>query len=319
MNDRPKEPTIERDVTLHLRGDWGMANLHRVCGWVSQGLIDRAGPGTRIATWNGRGGVDAVRAVGRGDVDIAVTTPAASVVAALDGRGVYDEEQFPQLRALGTIPHRDALVLAVHKSVNVSTFAELRANAPQLLLATGLSDGINNTGLAAHTILKRARIDVTGWGGQFLENERPLESFDHVLAGRANAIFQEAIMLPPWQRFAPDYQFLAVEDHVLAELEAEFGWPATTVPDGYFPGAEGFRTLDFADFLLVTTTVLDDEIAYAVAWILGETRHLLERQYRHLPPEHNPITLPLDPPTMGRTPIALHAGAARYYEALPST
>jgi len=33
-------------------------------------------------------------------------------------------------------------------------------------LATGHNDGINNTGLAAHAILDRAGIDVTGWGGQ---------------------------------------------------------------------------------------------------------------------------------------------------------
>jgi len=48
------------------------------------------------------------------------------------------------------------------------------------------------------------------------------------LTGRANAIFQEAIMLPPWQQLAPDYRFLPVEAHVLTELEAEYGWPAAT-------------------------------------------------------------------------------------------
>jgi ribulose-5-phosphate 4-epimerase/fuculose-1-phosphate aldolase len=72
---RPQEPKIGRPLTLHLRGDWGTANLHRICGWVAQELADRAGPGTRIATWNSRGSADAVRAVGRGEVDIALTTP----------------------------------------------------------------------------------------------------------------------------------------------------------------------------------------------------------------------------------------------------
>ncbi len=317
MTVRPEEPKIERSLTLHLRGDWGTANLHRVCGWVAQELADRAGAGTRIATWNSRGFADAVRAVGHGEVDIALATPAAFVTAAVDGRGIYSDEKFPQLRALGVIPQRDRLVLAVHRSLGVTTFEELRAGAPQLRLATSVNDGINHVGLAAHALLDRAGVDVTGWGGRFLEDERPFESLEHALAGRANAIVHEAVMLPHWQRLAEEFRFLPVEDHVLGALDAEYGWPAATVEDGYFPGADGFRTLDFSDFLMITTADLDEDVAYAVAWILGETRHLIEGQYLHLPPERSPITYPLDPSTMGRAPIQLHPGAERYYDALP--
>jgi TRAP-type uncharacterized transport system substrate-binding protein len=315
---RPREPKIDRPLVLHLRGDWGTANLHRVCGWVAQELTDRAGPGTRIATWNSRGCVDAVRAVGRGVVDIALTTPAAFAVAALDGRGVYADEKFPQLRALGVVPQRDRLVVAVHRSLEITTFAQLRERKPVLRLATSVNDGINHVGLAAHAILERAGVDVIGWGGRFLEDERPFESLDHVLTGRANAIAHEAVMLPHWQQFAPDYRFLPVEDEVLAALESDYGWPAADVTDEYFPGAEAFRTLDFSDFLVVTSSDLDEDVAYAVAWVLGETRHLIESQYWHLPPERSPITYPLDPTAMGRSPIPLHPGAARYYEALPA-
>jgi TRAP-type uncharacterized transport system substrate-binding protein len=314
---RPEEPNIRRPLTLHLRGDWGTANLHRICGWVAQELADRAGRGTRIATWNSRGSADAVRAVGRGEVDIALTTPAAFATAALDGRGIYADEKFPQLRALGVLPQRDRLVVAVHRSLEIASFAQLRERRPQLRLATSVHDGINHVGLAAHAILDRAGVDVTGWGGRFLEDERPFESLDHVLTGRANAIIHEAVMLPHWQQLAPDFRFLPVEDEVLAALESDYSWPAATVDGGYFPGTGAFRTLDFSDFLMMTSSDLDDDVAYAVAWVLGETRHLLEGQYRHLPPERSPVTYPLDPPTMGRTPIPLHPGAARYYEALP--
>lgn len=318
MNGRPEEPKIDRDFTLHLRGDWGMANLHRICGWVTQELAARSGPDTRIATWNGRGFVDSVRAVGYGEVDIALATPAAFVTTALDGRGAFGGEKFPHLRALGVIPQHDRLVVALHRSLNITTFAELRARAPQLRLATATNDGINHVGLAAHAILDRADVDVTGWGGHYLEDERPTDTLGHVLAGRANAVIHEAIMLPHWQQLAPDYHFLPIEENVLTSLEADYGWPAATVEDGHFAGAPGFRTLEFSDFVMVTTTDLDEDIAYAIAWVLGETRQLIEAQYRHLPPERSPITYPLDPPTMGRTPIPLHPGAARYYQALPA-
>ena len=62
---------LSRSVTLQFMGDWGQANLHRVCGWLAQEMGDRSGPHSRFAIWNGRGGVDAVKAVGRGNVDVA--------------------------------------------------------------------------------------------------------------------------------------------------------------------------------------------------------------------------------------------------------
>lgn len=317
MTARPAEPQIRRSLTLHLKGDWGTANLHRVCGWIAQELTDRSGPHTRIAIWNGRGFSDSVRAVGRGEVDIAMTTPAAFATAALDARGVYRDESFPELRALGVVPQRDRLVVGVHKSVGATTFDELRKREPRLTVATSIDDGVNHVGLAAHALLDRAGVDVPGWGGEFLADERPFESFEHVLAGRANAIVHEAVMLPHWQRFGPDFDFLEVEPEVLAALEADFGWPAATVDDEFFPGRSAFRTLDFSDFLVLTRSDLPDDVAHAIAWVLGETRHVLEQQYRHLPPERSPVTYPLDPPTMGLAPIPLHPGAARYYDALP--
>ena len=319
MTGRPEEPKIDRSFTLHFRGDWGTANLHRVCGWVGQELAERSGPDTRVAIWNGRGFTDSVRAVGNHEVDIAMATPTAFVTAALDGRGVYAGEKFPHLRALGVVPQRDRLVMAVHRDLNVTTFAELRDRAPELRLATSVNDGINHVGIGAHALLERSGIDVAGWGGWFLEDERPFESLGHALAGRANAVIHEAVMLPHWQQLAPDYRFLPVEEEVLAGLEADFSWPSATVEDGFFAGAGGFRTLDFSDFVMLTTADLDEDIAYAVAWVLGETREVIEKQYRHLAPERSPITYPLDPVTMGKSPIPLHPGAARYYEALPAS
>src|SRR5580693_9382790 len=139
LGTRPAEPRITRSLTLHLRGDWGMANLHRVCGWISQELTDRCGPYTRVAIWNSRGFCDAVRAVGRGEVDIALTTPAAFATAALDGRGVFAGEPFPELRALGVVPQRDRLVVGLRKTLGITSFAQLRAEKPAVHLATSVN------------------------------------------------------------------------------------------------------------------------------------------------------------------------------------
>ena len=315
---RPPEPHIDRTVTLQMQGDWGAANLHRVCGWISMELTDRCGPGTRMAIWNGRGFVDGVHAVVKREVDLAMVTPAAFVRAALDGRGVYAGVAHPELRALGVVPQRDRLVIGVSRSWGIRSFDELRARRPALRLATSIDDGVNHVGLAAGELLRRSGVDVEDWGGTFLRDERPFESLDHVREGRADAIVHEAVMLPAWQEIGADLHFLEVERTVLDGLEADLGWPAADLPAGYFPDSPALRTLDFSDFLALTHADLAEDLAYAIAWVLGETRSVLERQYHHLEPERSPVTYPLDPITMGRTPITLHDGAAAYYNALPT-
>ena len=312
-----REPFIDRPLTVHMQADWGMVNLTRVCGWLGQELTDRSAPGTRIAIWNGRGFVDNVRAVGRGEVDLAVATPAAFVASALEGQGIYDGEAYPQLRAIGSVPQRDRLVFAVPKSLGISSFEELRQAKPALRWTSSTNDGVNHVGIAVDELLTRSGVDVLGWGGSLLSHERPFDCLDDVIDGRADAIAFEAIMLPGWQQIAEQMTFLPVEAEVLRSVEADFGWPDAVIPAGYFPGAPELHTLDFSDFLIIVRADMPDDVAHALAWILGETRQLLESQYTHLPSDRSPVTYPLDPLTMGQTPIPLHPGAARYYESLP--
>ena len=317
------EPRLDRSVVLHFQGDWGAANLHRVCGWLAQEFGDRAGPHTRVAIWSGRGGADGVRAVGRGQVDIGLTTPAAFAAAALDGRGIYAGEAYPFLRAIGVVPQRDRLVVAVDRSLGVSSIAGLTTVAAKLRLAMSPHEGVNNVGWAAHELLTRSGLPpsaIAEAGGEVIERERPLELLAMVRSGRANAIVHEAIMSPAWQQAAADVPlvFLPPEPAVLDGLERDLGWPAATLPAGYLPGlAEPLRTLDFSDFLLVVREDLPTDVAYLLAWCLVQTRHVLEAQYRHIAPERSPVTYPLDPVALGRTPIQLHPGAAAYFAAAP--
>jgi uncharacterized protein len=319
-----RTPLLERSITLQFQGDWGGANLHRVCGWLAQELGDRTGPYTRIAIWTGRGGADGVRAVGRGIVDVGLTTPAAFAMAALDGRGIYAGERYPHLRAVGVVPQRDRLVVAVARDLGIGSMSELRASTARLRLATAPHDGVNNIGWAAHELLTRCGVPpdlITSSGGAVLEGERPMEAIERVRRGEANVIAQEAVMAPDWQRLAAErpLTFLPPEPAVLAGLERDLGWPAADLPAGYFPGlAEPLHTLDFSDFLLVVREDLPADIAYLLAWCLVERRQVLEAQYRHIPPERSPVSYPLDPVAVGTTPIPLHPGAAAYFASLPS-
>src|SRR5579863_8259980 len=98
MSNAVAEPRLNRSVVLQFQGDWGQANLHRIFGWLSQEVIDRAGPFSRVGIWSGRGGLDAVQAVGRGLVGVAMAVPAAFVPMAVEGKGIDKGEAFPDLR-----------------------------------------------------------------------------------------------------------------------------------------------------------------------------------------------------------------------------
>src|SRR4051794_6616382 len=80
-------PLIECSLRLNFMGDWGRANLHRALGWLCYEMVRLSGPRTKIGIWNGRAALDNVRAVGRGDVDVALMTPAPFCRMALEGKG----------------------------------------------------------------------------------------------------------------------------------------------------------------------------------------------------------------------------------------
>jgi TRAP transporter TAXI family solute receptor len=313
------EPRIARSLTLQLQGDWGQANLHRIFGFLSQEITSRTGPYTRVAIWSGNGGFDAVAAVGRGEVDVALAVPSAFVPMTLTGGGIAKREAFPDLRALGTMPQTDRLVVAVKAEHGITSFDDLRRKAPALKIATSQDDGINTVGYAAQRVMEAAGMPsstIEAWGGTYLERVRPNECIALVADGSADAIIHEAIMTQWWQDLADTtpLSFLPLEEDVLATMERDYAWPRASLPDGYLRGMAGpFATLDFSDFLMIAREDLPDDVAYLIAWCLCERRQVIDQAYRHIPPARSPVTYPLDPQKIAQTTIPLHPGAARYY------
>jgi uncharacterized protein len=313
------EPRLSRSLTLNMKGDWGQANLHRILGWLSKEIVDRTGPFTRIGIWTGAGGFDAVQAVGRGEVDLALTVPTAFVPMTLDGKGIAKGEAFADLRALGTMPQTDRLVVAVKAEHGIRSFDDFRRKAPRLRIATSPDDGINTVGYTAQRLMERAglpRATIESWGGSYVERDRPDECVELVIAGKADAVIHEAIMAQWWRDLTngSDIRFLPVEEPVLAAMMTDFAWPRASLPRGYLKGIDDdLTTLDFSDFLMIAREDLPDDVAYLVAWCLCERREVLERFYRHIPPKRSPVTYPLVPEKIARTTIPLHPGAERYY------
>jgi uncharacterized protein len=319
MPNAVAEPRLNRSIILQLQGDWGQANLHRIFGWLSQEIIDRAGPFSRVGIWSGRGGLDAVQAVGRGLVDVAMAVPTAFVPMAVEGKGIAKGEAFPDLRALGTMPQTDRLVVAIRAEHGIRSFDELRRKAPKLRIATSPDDGCNTIGYAAQCLMTEAglpRATIAAWGGSYIERERPNDCVALVREGKADAVIHEAIMTQWWQDLANNIPmaFLPVEESVLASMQRNQRWPRATLPAGYLKGMDApFPTLDFSDFLIIARADLPDDVAYLLAWCMCERREVIERFYRHIPPERSPVTYPLVPAKIATTAIPLHPGAERYY------
>jgi hypothetical protein len=237
----------------------------------------------------------------------------------LTGKGIANGETFPNLRALGTMPQTDRMVVAVRGDLGIRSFDDLRKKAPRLRIAASPDDGCNTVGWAAQRLMEAAglsRAKIESWGGTYIERERPNECVALVREGKADAVIHEAIMTPWWQDLANamDMAWLAPEEAALAAMQRDYDWPRATLKAGYLKGMnEEFTTLDFSDFLVVAREDLADDVAYLLAWCMCERRENLERTLRHIPPERCGITYPLDPKKIAKTTIPLHPGAERYY------
>lgn len=312
-------PKIARSLRLQFQGDWGRANLHRALGFLGYEFTCLAGPYTRYAIWNGRGGMDNVQAVGRGEVDVALAVPVPFMRMAMEGKGACAGESFPHLRALGYVPQHDRMIVALRRDLGIRSWAELREKRPKLRITLGPNDGVSFIGIAGHMILEAhglPRAALEQRGSSFLEHDEPRQCTRAMLDGEADLIVQEAVMTSYWQELATkrDLVFLPIEPQARERLLAEFGLPIATLPKDYLRGIDGeMEFLDFSHFALLSTTDLPDDIAYALAWCLVERWETLEMQYRHIPPERSPVSYPLDPKAVCRVGIPLHPGAERYY------
>ncbi len=316
---RSNEPGLGRRITLTLQGDWGQANLHRICGWLAQEVGDRCEPGSEFLIRSGRGGSDAIHAVLSGQADVALLTPTAAM-GMLAGGGPLAVERSHRLRALGTLPQRDRLVTCVDADLGVSSMEELAERMPDLRITTSPDDGVNLVGLAAHRQLQAVGVQAEALekaGGSWLYHERPFPAIAAFADGAANVLIHEAIMMPAWQRITDHRSvvYLDASDGVLNAFRA-WHWPSAIVPNGYLPGlTRELTALEFSDFLLLCTDALPDDIAALLAWCMVATRDALEVQYRHIPPERSPLSYPLDPQAIAAAPIALHPAAAKAYAA----
>jgi uncharacterized protein len=322
-------PTVDRAVNLSIQGDIGIATLHRAAGWIASQVLAHTGAGTKVGIWTSEGAPENIRAVADGTVDVSMAVPAILGRLALEGRGPFAGAPCTNLRALGTLPQLDRLLVAVRADLGIRTFADIVDAQPALRIATPSQNSSDFVGWAARQLLAAAGLSVErllSWGGKFIDfDEYPLHSYERnypgkfpelVHRGEADVVIHEAMMLPQWQQAVadPGLVFLPVDGVQAETFQREYSWPTTELPSGYFDHQDtAVPVLDFADFLVICRRDLPDDLAHLIAWCMGETRMILEAQYRHIPARNSTLTYPLDPAHMAETTIPLHPGAARYW------
>jgi uncharacterized protein len=312
---------IDRPVGLRFIGDTGLANMTRVCGWLSHGLLEHTPHGSYNTIRTGDAGIVNVHAVGRGEVDVAVVTPSAVATLGFRGAGPFAAQAYPHLRAIGELPHRDSLLFALRAELGVASFAELRSHRPALRLATTIDQpGAAFAGYAVARLLEAAglsRDTLRRWGGELLIRHAPNACLAALAEGEADAVLHEAVMMPWWSDLAANHRltYLSFEPDVLRFAQEDLACPPATLPTGYLPGLDsGVETVDFRGFLVVVREDLPDDVAYALSWTLGETcGPFIAMNYGHIQARHSPISYPVERRALAHTPIPLHRGAARYY------
>ncbi|KEF59191.1 uncharacterized protein A1O9_04035 [Exophiala aquamarina CBS 119918] len=318
INDKG-EPQLSRSYTLNFIGDWGQANFHRICGWLTQEFCNRAGPESRVATWSIRGGgIEALPLVHEGEAQLAITTPAAFMKKALTGEAIF-QSSMPHLRALAVLPQNDKLVLAIDPKFGIRSFEQLRASKLALRIAASTDDGTNFIGYVTSKFMEAhgiSKAELESWGGKYVTFQRPDSCLELVDRGEVDAVVQEAIMTPWWSKVVETnkVQPLPAEPAALGKLEQQLGLGMNPLLKGFWSNLEtDLPALDFSDFVIVVRDDLPDEVAYLLTWCLVETRNRIEAQYKHIPPEKSPLNYPLDPKKMAKTSLPLHRGAEQYY------
>lgn len=314
-----EDAVLSAQGRLRLQGDWGAFNLTRTCGWLAQYLYDNTVEHRRSLIYTGRGMGDSFRALAAGEVDVAVATPAPFARLALEGRGPFDGEPIPQLRALAVLPHRDAMIPVARADLGWEFLSDAAEHPGPLRISLGAADRDGFMGFAGDMLLQAAGVDladVEARGGTVTRHEQPFDSVADLREGRADLMISEAIMTPDWSRLASDADvtFLPLSAAEQQWIADRYQLGTLEVPADYFPGVtEPLVVLDYAGWFIGTTTDLPDEVAALLAQAVVSNSEVLARQYHHLPAERSPLGYPIDVRQASRTPIALHPAAAEVY------
>ena len=314
-------PDYWQETRFNIRWAGAASNLSYITRYIAEGMLGHLRDTGYIAFGtSGRSTSANIYAVGKHDVDFAITTPPVNAVLASRGLAYFDQA-YSGLRAIAVFPQNDWVTCIADAGLGVSSFGEIREQRLAVRIATNPIGEENGVSFLVEQMFRAHGItpaDIAGWGGGFVEVGGAPEAARAVLEGRADIACHEY-----WKAFyrltdGKDVNFLPVTEEALNYLESSFGYRRNLIPkDVYGPGkpAQDVPAVDYSDWLVLTHANVPDRLAYLAAKVAVEDRvGGFEVLYRGRPERQRSADIPLDPEKMWRnTGVELHPGAARYY------
>ena len=217
----------------------GGTNHHygRIAHWLAGGLWRRF-PDATINIKVGTAYRD-LRAVGDGLAQVGVATPAVSARLCLDGQGTFERPR-PALRAIGVVPHRDALVVGAVAELGLATLDDVREGRVPLRLSVPREAQM--TGHASRHVLARhgiTRESLESWGGQWIDTGSAQAAWKLVADGAADAMINESIpqSFRPLAKLRP-IRLLSMRQEAVEALQAAVGYRWRPIAAGTIAGQE---------------------------------------------------------------------------------
>lgn len=249
-------------------------------------------PNIDIETVHSAGAVSNVRAIQRGDAQLALTFSDVAYLA-FSGHLGSSDPRFDQVRGIAVL-QVTPIALVVRPGLNVTGPQDLRG------LTVGVGPEGSGTAVTASLILRAYGLD---------ESELHIESIGFqegvtkLLHGKLDAMFDNAIIRSEALKRAADggARFVPIEGPASDRLRREYPFLRVTViaPELY---GTAVRTIG-VDGLLICRSDLDETLVYEITrQLFASLRSLGRGVLRFMDVKQAPAT-----------PVPLHPGAARYY------
>jgi TRAP transporter TAXI family solute receptor len=249
--------------------------------------------------------VDNLKLMQLGKVDLAFTL-ADTLAAAVSGTGPFKETgPIGSIRTLAVL-YTNYTHVVVERRSGIRRVADLKGRVVSVGSQGSGTELIADRVLAAAGLDPRRDITRHQLGAS--------ESVDALKDGKVAAFFWSGgVPTPAIQSLAatPGLTIALVpQDELLPQLQRDFGrelYRLALVPEGVYRGVEGSAATVGVTNLLVASSALDDELAYAIVKLLFDEKNALVAAH----PEARHLDVPSGPETL---PAPLHGGAIRYYK-----
>jgi hypothetical protein len=269
----------------------------------------------------GLGALENPKMIGRGEVHAGILNPPVTAKMAMEGTGPF-KERVGELRAIARFPEPDYIFWLVAEELDIHSMEEFAKRKPVFTLISGRI-GPTGPDILSWTVEQVMKFygfsyqDIEAWGGKVLFPGPSVVGVPMFRNGQANAIFQEDVHDPMWERLAEarPLRCLGLSRAAVDFMKDTYGYAEAIIPKGRLKGVEeDLLTVDYGGWLLACREDLPEELAYLLAKVSTEQRDAIAAPFKDQPKHLQSLEIPVTPQHLcTKCVIPLHRGAEKYY------